>query len=350
MTIRWRRPLAIAVVALPLLLAAVTLGSTTTYAQDPTPTHFMHNVTPTFTEPNDGASVLVVEGLGLGLGSTQCSNPVGLSLEDDLNNVVFISDTNVIAGRPTVTEISPQAPCDSNLQDWKNVILQIETRIENDTGSAAAAWWGGIMLDEESIAEFGFSASQYEDLNSSVRTLMATTQGIPWYYTETFSGFFNGQGDWSQSDFNAITGTSHAAPQMATNYMRSLTNSWQAATQETVLVTWGLGPGYSFHSLYRAVDPISGGPQVQWSLGLSNCFIGTICDDWDGDGIINSQDDDIDGDGYTNAQENALGKNPLVYCKIMRADLNGDGAVNTPQHLVLFSQWFTDPVPPAPAR
>lgn len=39
-------------------------------------------------------------------------------------------------------------------------------------------------------------------------------------------------------------------------------------------------------------------------------------------------DENISGDGYTNAQHIALGKNPAVYCKIMRADVDGDGAVS----------------------
>jgi len=58
---------------------------------------------------------------------------------------------------------------------------------------------------------------------------------------------------------------------------------------------------------------------------------------------------DSDGDGYTDAQEIALGKNPNVYCAIMRADVNGDGVVNG-LDLGTLALFFTQTVPPAPAR
>jgi hypothetical protein len=45
------------------------------------------------------------------------------------------------------------------------------------------------------------------------------------------------------------------------------------------------------------------------------------------DGLGDACDPDIDGDGYTNNQEIAIGKDPLVYCAIMRADVDNDGMV-----------------------
>jgi len=39
-------------------------------------------------------------------------------------------------------------------------------------------------------------------------------------------------------------------------------------------------------------------------------------------------DSNISGDGYTNAQHVALAKDPALYCPIMRADVDGDGAVS----------------------
>jgi hypothetical protein len=62
-------------------------------------------------------------------------------------------------------------------------------------------------------------------------------------------------------------------------------------------------------------------------------------------------DGDIDGDGYTNPQETALipGKNPSVYCDIMRADVDGDHAVTILDMTVLAGR-FLQPVPPAPER
>jgi hypothetical protein len=119
-------------------------------------------------------------------------------------------------------------------------------------------------------------------------------------------------------------------------------------------------------------------------MNLSNCFIlGTVCNDWDGDGRLNAVDnclfvynpdqtntdgnnaalnragydnfgdacdDNISGDGYTNERHVAYGKNPAVYCVIMRADLNVDGGVNALDLSILgryFLQSFThDYYPP----
>ncbi|MHB8684732.1 MAG: dockerin type I domain-containing protein [Dehalococcoidia bacterium] len=58
---------------------------------------------------------------------------------------------------------------------------------------------------------------------------------------------------------------------------------------------------------------------------------------------------DTDGDGYTDAQEIAIGKNPLVYCKIMRADVNGDGTVNVLDQSAVVA-YYNQNVPPAPSR
>jgi hypothetical protein len=68
----------------------------------------MHNATPGFAPPDDGASVLVVEGVGTGLGG--CSSSDSLSATDNLNLINEITILNIEAHKPTVTEISPQAP------------------------------------------------------------------------------------------------------------------------------------------------------------------------------------------------------------------------------------------------
>ena len=45
----------------------------------------------------------------------------------------------------------------------------------------------------------------------------------------------------------------------------------------------------------------------------------------------------------------ALGKDPLVYCPIMRADVDGDGQVSI-LDLAQVAGQFLETVPPAPAR
>ncbi len=58
---------------------------------------------------------------------------------------------------------------------------------------------------------------------------------------------------------------------------------------------------------------------------------------------------DTDGDGYPDAQELAMGKDPAVYCAIMRADVNGDGKVNLLDLGAMAAQ-FGKAIPPAPLR
>lgn len=59
--------------------------------------------------------------------------------------------------------------------------------------------------------------------------------------------------------------------------------------------------------------------------------------------------DDIAGDGYTNDQHVALGKDPTKYCPIMRADVDGDGAVSI-LDLAKAAQYFTQTVTPQTER
>jgi hypothetical protein len=50
---------------------------------------------------------------------------------------------------------------------------------------------------------------------------------------------------------------------------------------------------------------VQGPPNTQWLRNLSNCFIGggSVCDDWDHDGILNASDADRDNDACGNAYE-----------------------------------------------
>ncbi|HYM15593.1 MAG TPA: right-handed parallel beta-helix repeat-containing protein [Dehalococcoidia bacterium] len=67
------------------------------------------------------------------------------------------------------------------------------------------------------------------------------------------------------------------------------------------------------------------------------------------DSLGDACDPNIAGDGYLDTAKIALGKNVLIYCPIMRADVNGDGVV-TIGDLGLLAQHFGQTVPPAPAR
>lgn len=237
------------------------------------------------------------------------------------------------------------------------------------------------MLDEEDAfwSTAPGSVAAYRELNESLTTLMLTTPGISWYYTENFTG----QGNWSAADFDYITWTSVPAPQIATQYMVDVTNAHQALRQTKVLVTWSLHPDYQFRNLYGAEYRITGEPYRQWGLNLSNCFrISQVCNDWDGDAVLNADDNclsventdqqntdssnqgsnrpgtdgdgdacdnDDDGDGYPDAEETTIGEAPTLYCKIMRADVDNDRLVSV-LDLSAIASWFGQSVPPAPDR
>jgi hypothetical protein len=82
---------------------------------------------------------------------------------------------------------------------------------------------------------------------------------------------------------------------------------------------------------------------------LNTAAANTALDRPGADAFGDACDDNISGDGYTNAQHIALGKDPTTYCAIMRADVDGDGAVSI-LDLTKVAQYFTQSVPPAPER
>lgn len=68
-----------------------------------------------------------------------------------------------------------------------------------------------------------------------------------------------------------------------------------------------------------------------------------------GDAFGDACDADIDGDGYTNTREGLLGKDPAMYCAIMRADVDGDGVVSI-LDLSQVAGSYLKTIPPAPER
>ncbi len=93
--------------------------------------------------------------------------------------------------------------------------------------------------------------------------------------------------------------------------MVSLTNAWYQSTFGPVLVTWSpTYPNKLLDSMVYSTSWIQAPPLSQWGLDLSNCFIGTICNDWDNDGVLNANDPDQDNDGSGNMFEPLL--NPPI--------------------------------------
>jgi hypothetical protein len=275
-------------------------------AQNPFPTGVARNTSPGLSEPNDGADVLVVEGLGAGLGG--CNYTLDL--------IKYITIAGVNAGRRTITEITPQSGCSSNLQDWKNVIYELVLSVVTQAPNSEL-YWGGVMLDEE--PEFWTSSDDvtaFVELNAFTRSLMIAAGGVSWFFTENFVGT-NG---WSQQEFDLITGESFPAPQIATDYMIQLSNSFYSRYLRPILVTWSLDYPLDFASLYRAASRINGPPLALWGLNMSNCFTLQTMEprcgpDQDHDGIIagveffggiNPNDKDTDDDGCSDGEETGI--------------------------------------------
>lgn len=285
------------------------------HAQSPVPTAFMRNVNPGSTPPADGADVLVVEGLGGGLGGCPPA----------LNTTAFVTISAINAGRRTITEISVQSGCDPDPQHWKNLLLELVTNVENSAPNSGTLW-GGVMLNEESA--WGTPAF-FADINNSLAYLMSSIRpnGMSWYYTETFSGQgVSGQGDWSQADFDGVTGLSVAAPELATTYMAQLITTRQASTHENVLVTWSLNRDYLGSSrigvgLYEQQSAVSGAPYhpLLWGKDYSNCFTNgnDPC-------YIRNHKADANFDGYSAADEVTVANCGLSSCGAMSAFGTGE--------------------------
>lgn len=260
----------------------------------------MRNTPVLVNPPGDGGSAVVIEGLGL----FACAPD-----SNYLNEIALHAITSINASVPTIIEISPQNYCDSNLQDWKGAFATLVANIEASSPNAGT-WWGGFMLDEEPDFWLPGSAAAFEDLNGWTETLMASyAPGISWLYTESF---FIGQETWNDSfkTYETVTGSSIPAPQAANLEMLLLIDQMWLDMGQSILMTWGLGPDYTYHSFVVPDSFIDAPPYHQWGFDLSNCFIGTICNDWDGDGVRNSSDADNDNDGCGNTLEPLL--NPSI--------------------------------------
>jgi hypothetical protein len=159
-------------------------------AQSPSPDARMYMMYPGGSWP--GTNATVIEGLGMG----NCSYSVS-QVED-------ATVTELDAGHNTVTEVSPQANC-ASVSQYQSDLQDISNYVEDNTSNASSQW-GGFMLDEET--GWGFSATQYEDLNSDVVGIMDNDQGIPWYFTEIAPE------QYSVSTYNDLAGASWLAPQI----------------------------------------------------------------------------------------------------------------------------------------
>ena len=97
------------------------------------------------------------------------------------------------------------------------------------------------------------------------------------------------------------------------------------------------------------VDPADNCETVPNPSQLNTDAANTAANRPGADALGDACDADRDGDGYLDTREDQLGENPLLYCTIMRADVDGDGVVSILDLSRLASD-FTKSIPPAPER
>ena len=75
-------------------------------------------------------------------------------------------------------------------------------------------------------------------------------------------------------------------------------------------------------------DPFDNCPTVYNPSQTNTDLLNVVGNKPGSDALGDACDVDMDGDGYTNTQETAISKDPLVYCAIMRADVDEDGVIS----------------------
>jgi hypothetical protein len=188
-------------------LAAVLVLAAAASAQTPAPGSRMFDSRPGNGWP-PGAGAAVVEGLG-SIGGCAYSES---SIESQ--TVAWINQ-----GHWVVTEITPQSVCGS-ISAYESLLVRIRNYVETNANTPGSHW-AGFMLDEES--GYGLSAAQLTTLNRYVESIMVTTPGMSWYFTEDFPNGSNG--DWTLAQWNTLLASSWPAPQVYNSYMVSFTNN-----------------------------------------------------------------------------------------------------------------------------
>lgn len=233
-------------------------------AQTPTPSVQFANVVPPSTTVPTVSHGIVVEGLVYG-----CGTPTALQTAQA--TVYWLSQ-----GWAVWTELSIYAYCGKTISQVESDLVTITSYVLSNAPSGSLSRWLGIMLDEES--SYGFSVNQLVSLNSYVANVLnAFTASPTWLATESFSG----QGDWNQNEFNAVTYVSYPAPQIASDYMVTLTNSFYQSFGTPTLVTWSTVYPSNYNSKTESVTPINGTPYSvtfgPWTFFYSNEFCSGSC-------------------------------------------------------------------------
>ena len=155
------RAFRLAIVGVATTAIGATAASGPVFAQSPSPTVSFRDSGAGQGFPWPGANGIVIQGDTVNVGG-------GCATVANTSNVGNATNMAVSLSQPVIFEISVYAPCDSNIQDWKNAILDtlgVVVNANNITGDCN--WFAGIMLDEE-FPGYGFSESTINSLNSAI--------------------------------------------------------------------------------------------------------------------------------------------------------------------------------------
>lgn len=217
------------------------------FAQSPTPSWWMESSNPG-TGWVSGENAQVVEGVG-SLGCAYTESSIETATVNDINS-----------GLQVVTEISPQTAC-GTLSQYETLFSNIKSYVESHATNPGR-YWAGFMLDEE--PGFGFSATDLENLNKDVASLMAGSSGMSWYFTEDQP---NG---WLSGTYNSILGSSWPAPQVYTSSdATAVNNECSIYANCTNLVTVDPSETSPWNSPAYVTGQINGAPWNNAEWGTS---------------------------------------------------------------------------------
>ena len=248
-----------------LVVGTVLVQNFLSRAQTPNPSYLFANVTPPSTTIPSGSSGIVVEG----------THPLCYGAPS-VPEIQYLTKYWLEAGWDIWTEISiyRDAVCDTTIAEYQYILYLIIHYVQDpaNVDPAYAQNWLGVMVDEET--GYGFSVSQINSLNDWLAAELYGYVSLPtWWSTEVFSG----QGDWSQAEYNSIVSGSYPAPQIATNYMVQLANSYYASYGQNTLVTWSAVYPAPYNSGYYAVNAVNGPPYAVSHGKVTYYFSNKFC-------------------------------------------------------------------------
>lgn len=192
-----------------LLVGTVSFLQTTAQAQSPTPKWYMFDTAPKGPFPPKArdwtktANAVVV----FGWGSLNC-NGTPYTVTNIKNSTTYWMNH----GYQVVTELDPDSSC-GTVSAYETEIHTIEKDVETThKATDPGRYWGGFLLDEERSE--GFTPTQLVSLNSYVRTLMAHTTGLSWYFSADTMDGWAGSISGNAATYHKIATGSWLAPQV----------------------------------------------------------------------------------------------------------------------------------------